>query len=99
YWENMYVRGAVSGLGVVNLYISFLEIFRLRRFARRLVATLLTLVVALLLYGTLSPFHFDFSRPIHDPFHHLLHAWPAHFDRFLLRDAALNFTIFVPLGI
>jgi hypothetical protein len=35
YWDNMYVRGAVSGLGVVNLYISFLEIFRLRRFARR----------------------------------------------------------------
>ena len=35
FWENMYVRGAVSGLGVVNLYISFIEIFRLRRFARR----------------------------------------------------------------
>ena len=35
YWQNMYVRGAVSGLGVVNLYISFIEIFRLRRFARR----------------------------------------------------------------
>jgi hypothetical protein len=35
YWNNMYVRGAVSGLGVANLYISFVEIFRLRRFARR----------------------------------------------------------------
>ena len=35
YWDNMYVRGAISGLGVVNLYISFVEIFRLRRFARR----------------------------------------------------------------
>ena len=35
YWDNMYVRGAVSGLGVVNLYISLVEIFRLRRFARR----------------------------------------------------------------
>jgi len=35
YWNNMYVRGAVSGLGVVNLCISFGEIFRLRRFARR----------------------------------------------------------------
>jgi hypothetical protein len=34
YWNNMYIRGAVSGLGVVNLYISFLEMFRLRRFAR-----------------------------------------------------------------
>jgi hypothetical protein len=35
FWENSYVRGAVSGLGVVNFYISFLEIIRLRRFARR----------------------------------------------------------------
>jgi hypothetical protein len=35
YWDNMFVRGAVSGLGVANLYISFVEIFRLRRFARR----------------------------------------------------------------
>lgn len=34
FWENAYVRGAISGVGVLNLYISFLEIFRLRRFAR-----------------------------------------------------------------
>lgn len=31
YWDNAYLRGAVSGLGVVNLYISFVEILRLRR--------------------------------------------------------------------
>lgn len=35
YWVSSYVRGAVSGLGVVDLYISFLEIIRLRRFVRR----------------------------------------------------------------
>ena len=35
YWDNLYVRGAVSGLGAVNIYISLFEIFRLRRFARR----------------------------------------------------------------
>jgi hypothetical protein len=35
YWDNMYIRGAVSGLGVVNLYIFFLELYRLRRFAGR----------------------------------------------------------------
>ena len=29
------VRGAGSGLGAVNLFISLSEIFRLRRFARR----------------------------------------------------------------
>jgi hypothetical protein len=35
YWDNMYVRGAISGLGLVNLYIALIEIFRLRRFAQR----------------------------------------------------------------
>ena len=34
YWQNLYVRGAVSGLGVVNFYISLAEVIRLRRFAR-----------------------------------------------------------------
>lgn len=34
YWNNLYVRGAVSGLGVVNLYISLVEALRLRRFSR-----------------------------------------------------------------
>ena len=29
-----YARGAVSGLGAINLYISLIEVFRLRRFAR-----------------------------------------------------------------
>jgi len=35
FWENAYVRGAVSGLGVVNFYIALLEIVRLRRFVGR----------------------------------------------------------------
>ena len=34
FWGNAYVRGGVSGLGIVNLYISIAEIFRLRRFSR-----------------------------------------------------------------
>src|ERR1035438_8095096 len=34
YWDNLYLRGAISGVGVVNLYIALLELFRLRRFAR-----------------------------------------------------------------
>jgi hypothetical protein len=32
-WFSPYFRGAISGLGIVNLYISFVEVFRLRRFA------------------------------------------------------------------
>jgi hypothetical protein len=33
YWENPFVRGAISGLGALNIYIALAEIFRLRRFA------------------------------------------------------------------
>ncbi len=31
FWTSPYVRGAVSGLGLVNIWISFAELFRLRR--------------------------------------------------------------------
>jgi len=30
-WRNPYFRGALSGLGVVNIYISLSEVFRTRR--------------------------------------------------------------------
>ncbi|MFN0169169.1 MAG: hypothetical protein ACKV22_22325 [Bryobacteraceae bacterium] len=33
FWHNAYFRGAVSGLGIVNIYISFGEMVRLRRFS------------------------------------------------------------------
>jgi hypothetical protein len=32
-WASPYFRGAVSGLGILNIYISFVEVFRLRRFS------------------------------------------------------------------
>ncbi len=32
YWDNGYFRGAVSGVGVVNLYVAFAEMARLRKF-------------------------------------------------------------------
>jgi hypothetical protein len=35
YWMNPYLRGAVSGLGMVNLWLSLAEIFGLRRFVKR----------------------------------------------------------------
>jgi hypothetical protein len=35
YWDNSYVRGGVSGLGLLNVYIGISEIFRLRRFVRK----------------------------------------------------------------
>ncbi len=30
-WESSYFRGALSGIGLVNIYISLAEVFRLRR--------------------------------------------------------------------
>ena len=35
WWNNLYLRGAVSGIGMVNLYISLVEAFRLKRFSQR----------------------------------------------------------------
>lgn len=35
YWDNDYLRGAVSGLGALNLYIALMEILQLGRFVRR----------------------------------------------------------------
>ena len=28
YWDNAYVRGGISGLGVVNIYIALVELFQ-----------------------------------------------------------------------
>jgi hypothetical protein len=35
-WSSPYFRGAVSGLGLVNIAIAFAELFRLRRFSKSL---------------------------------------------------------------
>jgi hypothetical protein len=34
-WYSPYFRGAISGLGVLNIWLSFIEVFRLRRFSER----------------------------------------------------------------
>jgi hypothetical protein len=34
-WNSPYFRGAVSGIGLIDIGISFAELFRLRRFSRR----------------------------------------------------------------
>lgn len=33
FWNSSYARGAVTGLGALNVYIAFGEVVRLRRFA------------------------------------------------------------------
>ena len=34
-WNSNYFRGAVSGLGVLNIYLFLVEVFRLRRFSHQ----------------------------------------------------------------
>ena len=58
---------------------------------------LLLLVVALIVYGSLYPWHFDFSPRV-NPLDFLLHSWSFEWDRFLLRDMAVNVALYVPLG-
>ena len=33
-WDSAYFRGAVSGVGLVNIYIAFTEVLGLRRFSQ-----------------------------------------------------------------
>jgi len=33
-WNNDYIRGAVSGLGILNVWVAVVEIFRFRRFPK-----------------------------------------------------------------
>lgn len=35
FWDNQFVRGAISGLGIVNLWIAIAEVFRLFSRKRR----------------------------------------------------------------
>ena len=58
---------------------------------------LLLLVVAIVVYGSLYPWHFTFAgRP--EPVWLLLHSWPAVWDRFVLRDVAINVLLYMPVG-
>ncbi len=60
--------------------------------------SLLVLVIALIVYGSLYPWHFDFDHFGANPLWVLLHAWPQGIDRWLLRDAAINLLLYFPLG-
>jgi VanZ family protein len=59
---------------------------------------LLFLVIALIVYGSLYPWHFDFDGSGANPLWVLLDAWPRGIDRFVLRDAAINLLLYFPLG-
>ncbi|MBZ5726901.1 MAG: VanZ family protein [Acidobacteriia bacterium] len=61
---------------------------------------ILLIVCALIVYGSLYPFQFQFHATALSagPLFILLHSWPSHIDRFLLRDILVNIAIYMPLG-
>lgn len=60
---------------------------------------LLLLAVAILIYGSLFPWHFAFTSAAGNPIQVLMHGWPAAWTLFVLRDIILNFVIYLPLGL
>jgi VanZ family protein len=60
---------------------------------------LLLLIVAIVAYGSLYPWNFEFTSTAGNPVRILLHGWPAEWNRYILRDIVLNVTIYMPLGL
>ena len=59
---------------------------------------LLILIVALIVYESLYPWHFQFAEVPANPLLVLLTSWPSIWDRFALRDAAVNLLLYLPFG-
>ena len=59
----------------------------------------LLLIVAIVAYGSLYPWNFEFTSAAGDPVRILLHGWPGEWDRYVLRDIILNVFIYMPLGL
>ena len=58
-----------------------------------------TVIVCLIVYGSLYPWQFHTIQLAGDPLTILLHSWPTALDRFVIRDGILNVAVYVPLGI
>jgi VanZ family protein len=57
------------------------------------------LIVAVIAYGSLYPWNFEFTSAAGNPVRILLHGWPGEWDRYVLRDIVLNVVIYMPLGL
>ena len=58
----------------------------------------LLLVIALIVYGSFYPFHFELTPRAAYPVTTILGAWPTQWSRYLLRDFLINVMIYIPLG-
>jgi VanZ family protein len=60
---------------------------------------ILLIVIALIVYGSLYPWHFHSSQLAASPLWVLVHSWPTRIDRFFVRDIAINALIYLPVGV
>lgn len=58
----------------------------------------LLLAVAFIAYGSLYPFHFEFTEQAAHPLLTVWRGWPLSWDRFIVRDVVLNVVLYAPVG-
>lgn len=58
----------------------------------------LLLTIAIVVYGSLYPFHFEITARAATPLLTVWYGWPAEWNRFMLRDVLLNVVLYSPLG-
>ncbi len=59
----------------------------------------LLLTIAIIVYGSLYPFHFESTARAANPWLAVWHGWPHEWNRFVLRDVLLNVVLYAPLGL
>ena len=59
---------------------------------------LLILIAALIVFGSLYPWNFNFTGYHVNPLEWLPYSWPDEWDVFALRDAAVNLILYFPFG-
>jgi VanZ family protein len=59
----------------------------------------LLLTIAIVVYGSLYPFHFEYGARAANPLLTVLRGWPTVWDRFVYRDILLNVLLYIPLGL
>jgi VanZ family protein len=59
----------------------------------------LLLAIAIIAYGSLYPFHFEFTERAANPLLAVWQGWPSEWNRYIARDVLLNVILYVPLGL
>ena len=59
----------------------------------------LLIVIAVIVYGSLYPWDFHSAQLAASPLWVLTHSWPTVIDRFLIRDIAVNLSLYIPVGV